>query len=113
MKGYRGEAPTQSNWAKPRSTATSNVCPTWRIAINAYHIVNSTSVCRCFKSSLCTKILYTGNPTTLDDKTCFQHPKGPQGGPVHRKMDLCELLGHMRKECGAGFPRINLVILQE
>ena len=54
-----------------------------------------------------------GNPAALDDKTRFEHPKGPQGRPIHRQADLREVLRQMRKERGAGVPRRNLVIFDQ
>ena len=54
-----------------------------------------------------------GNPTTLDDEARFQDPKGAQGGPIHGKADLGQLLRQMRKERGASCPCRYLLILQE
>ena len=38
-----------------------------------------------------------GNPSSFDDKTRFERPKGSEGRPIHRHTDLWEVLGHMGK----------------
>ena len=77
MPGSQGDAPPQSNLAQPRSTATRPVCPTWRIAINAYHRVHSPRVCRWVTASLCTKILATGSPRP----STIRHASSPRQAP--------------------------------
>ena len=66
-----------------------------------------------FEIILMDKNTVQGNPTALDDKTRFEHPKGPQGRPSHRQADLREVLRQRRKERGAGLPRRTLVLFDQ
>src|SRR5215471_7391110 len=66
-----------------------------------------------FELILMDKNTVQGDPAALDDKTRFEHPKGPQGSPIHRQADLREVLRQRRKERGAGIPRRHLVIFDQ
>src|SRR5512138_2317857 len=66
-----------------------------------------------FELILMDKNTVQGEPAALDDTTRFEHPKGPQGSPIHRQADLREVLRQMRKERGAGVPCRNLVIFDQ
>src|SRR5215471_5742608 len=66
-----------------------------------------------FELILMDKNTVQGNPTALDDKTRFEHPKGPQGSPIHCQADLRAILRQMRKERGAGVPGRTLVLCDQ